>query len=85
MLIITFRDDSEVAADNLQNWDVAYHELICWLMQESDLADVDVWKATVYREHGVKVLFEDDRDVLADVDAATVCFMPFDPAARVAR
>ncbi|MFW6061049.1 MAG: hypothetical protein ACODAQ_12785 [Phycisphaeraceae bacterium] len=85
VLIITFRDDPEVTATDLRNWGVAYHELICWSVQASDLADVDAWKATVCREHGVEVFFEDDPDVLAHVDAATVCFMPFDPAARVAR
>ncbi|MFW6038970.1 MAG: hypothetical protein ACOC9P_00655 [bacterium] len=85
VIIITFRDDAEVTADDLRDWGVVYHDLICWSMQAGDLADVDAWKATVCREHGVEVFFEDDPDVLAHVDAATVCFMPFDPAARIPR
>lgn len=78
VLIITFRDDPEVATEDLRQWGIVYHELICWSMDQCDLGDVDAWKATVCRKYGVDVLFEDDPDVLAHVDPATVCFTPFE-------
>lgn len=78
VLIITFRDDPEVTASDLRRWGIAYHELFCWSMQANDLEDVDAWKAAVCSEHGVEVFFEDDADVLAHVDPATVCFTPFE-------
>ena len=80
MIIITFRDDPRVTEDDLRGWGIAYHELVCWSMAESELAEVDAWKASVCRRHGVDVFFEDDADVLAHVGPATVCFMPFVPA-----
>ena len=62
VLIITFRDQAgraDTEAD-LAGWGIAYHELICWSMACCDPADVDAWKGTVCREHGVDVFFEDD-------------------------
>lgn len=79
VLIITFRDENSrhTTEADLAGWGIAYDELICWSMACCDLADVDVWKATVCREHGVEVFFEDDPAVLAHVDEATVCMQPF--------
>ena len=83
VLIITFRD--EVSRDSteadLTGWGIAYDELICWSMEHCDLAEVDTWKASVCREHGVEVFFEDDGKVLAHVDEETVCMQPFNPDA----
>ena len=76
VLIITFRDDRAVTQADLRAWGVTYDELVCWSAAENDLAEADVWKATVCRRHGVDIFFEDDPDVLAHVDPATVCFMP---------
>jgi len=79
VLIITFRDEAgrpDTEAD-LAGWGIAYHEMICWSMTCCDLAEVDTWKATICREHGVEVFFEDDPAVLAHVDEGTVCLQPF--------
>ncbi len=77
VIIITFRDDRETTAADLRGWGVNFHKLICWTMDTCDLADIDGWKAKVCRRHGVDLFFEDDPDVLAKVDPATVCFTPF--------
>ncbi|QNN24085.1 hypothetical protein HED60_18020 [Planctomycetales bacterium ZRK34] len=79
VLILTFRDEHyrETTEADLHTWGITYDQLICWSMETCDLADIDTWKAEECRRHGVDVFFEDDPDVLARVDAATVCFMPF--------
>lgn len=87
VLIITFRDEHsrEVTEADLREWGIAYEQLICWSMESCDLADIDAWKATVCRAHGVDVFFEDDPDVLAHVDPATVCFQPFGAESKAQR
>ena len=83
VLIITFRDENGRAGTeaDLAGWGIVYHQLICWSMSTCDLAQVDTWKATVCREYGVEVFFEDDPVVLAHMDEETVCLQPFSPRA----
>ncbi len=87
VLIITFRDEHsrDVTEADLRQWGIAYEQLICWSMETCDLADIDSWKATVCRDHDVDVFFEDDPDVLAKVDPATVCFQPFGAESKAKR
>ena len=79
VLIITFRDEAgrTRTESDLKEWGIHYDELICWSMQTCDIAEVDAWKAQLCREHGVDLFFEDDPNVLANVDDTTVCMQPF--------
>ncbi|MFI4862337.1 MAG: hypothetical protein ACIAXF_16860 [Phycisphaerales bacterium JB063] len=83
VLIITFRDETSRATTeaDLQAWGIVYDELVCWSSACIGVDDIDAWKASVCREKGVDVFFEDDASVLAHVDPGTVCFQPYARAA----
>ena len=80
VLIITFREDEDDTRRLLSGWDIRYHELLLSSLEECARYGVDQWKAAVCRERGVDVFFEDDPDVLAHVDASTLCLMPVAPS-----
>jgi hypothetical protein len=77
VLIVTFREDRAAAEADLDRWGIAYHRLITSSLEACFKHGVDRWKAVACREQGVEVFFEDDPDVLAHVDAGTLCLQPF--------
>jgi uncharacterized HAD superfamily protein len=78
VLIITFREDRPATEADLKNWGIVYNKLITSTLDSCLEHGVDEWKAFVCRQEKVDIFFEDDPDVLKQVDPATLCFMPVD-------
>lgn len=78
VIIITFRDNRDVTANDLREWGIAYDTLVTSTLELCLEHGVDEWKAEVCRTHQVDIFFEDDPEVLRHVDDRIVCMMPID-------
>lgn len=65
VLIITFREDRNSAANDLRDWNVVYSELITWSYTRYAGQDMYAWKARVCARGDVDILFDDDPQVLS--------------------
>ena len=76
VIIITFRQDRKAVEEELRRWGIAYDELITGSLESSLRYGVESWKGAMCREHGVDIMFEDDREVISSIDASVLCFIP---------
>lgn len=76
ILIITYRENREIATDDLNEWGITWHKLITATMDDLNTHGFNSWKAHICREHEVDVFFEDMIEVLEHVDdSVTKCLV----------
>jgi hypothetical protein len=80
VFIITFRSDAAIARVDLEECGVVYDELVTAREQDICGRNFNQWKAQVCRAKRIGVLFEDMPEVIAELDASTVAFVPYDPS-----
>jgi hypothetical protein len=76
VVIITFREDRNAVAEDLERWGIVYDELVTGSLQSSPKYGTERWKGAMCREHGVDIMFEDDREAISRMDASVLCFVP---------
>jgi hypothetical protein len=81
IVVITLRESEPLARHDLDAWGIAFDRLVC--ATPSALAEHGyAWKASVCRELGVDVFFEDSPRILSHVDPATLALLVTQPEGR---
>ena len=76
VVIITFRENRQTTESDLDQWNIAYSELITSTLDTCFEYGINEWKAEMCRQHDVDIFFDDDPRVLKHVDMSTICIMP---------
>ena len=77
--IITYREDRELAEEELAELGITYHDIVLATEQELEDAEFFQWKADVCRRLKIDIFFEDMPEVVNALDDSTIAFVPFDP------
>lgn len=75
VVIITTRDERGPTEQDLDEWSIAYTELV--VADYADNPNLDEWKAKICSDKGIEIYFEDDADVLNLLDERIVKLKPF--------
>ncbi len=78
VIILTYREDREQTESDLDEWGIAYDELVMASSIELDRTGFFEWKPKVCRDRRIDILFEDMPEVINGLDESTVAFMPVD-------
>jgi len=82
VIIITFREDRQIAENDLKQWNILYNKLITSTLESSFEYGVNEWKAEMCRQNNVDIFFDDDPRVIKHIDASTFCIMPIGGAVK---
>jgi hypothetical protein len=75
VIIITYRENREIAMQDLEEWGIAWDKLFTATMEDLDTHGFNKWKSHICREEGVNVFFEDMIEVLDHVDESVTKFL----------
>jgi hypothetical protein len=78
IIVMTFRQERESTMADLAKWGIAYSRLLTWSLDDCLPEEMTAWKGRVCDEFKVELLFEDDPQVISQVDPAVVSMMVVD-------
>ena len=76
VIIVTYRLDREVTAEELADYGVQYHELVIPESFDHEVAD---WKIEAYNRVKPDIVFEDMLEVINGLPPSVVSLVPFAP------